>query len=114
MAPQRKFRRKSGPRRALLRSLVTSLLKIERIETTEAKGKEVKRLVDKMITLAKQGDLHARRQALAFLLEEDVVTNLFERIGPRMEGRNGGYTRITKMGYRQGDGAPMVLVELME
>lgn len=112
MAQKRKLRRKSGPRRALLRNQVTSFLKIERMETTEAKAKEVKRLTEKMITLAKRGDLHARRQALAFLLDEDVVTKLFEKIGPRMEDRNGGYTRVTKLSPRRGDGSMMVLMEL--
>ncbi len=112
MPQKRKLGRKSGPRRALLRSQVTSFLKIERMETTEAKAKEVKRIAEKMITLAKRGDLHARRQALAFLLEEDVVTKLFEKIGPRMEDRNGGYTRMTRLNYRRGDGVLMVLLEL--
>ncbi len=112
MPQMRKFGRKIGPRQALLKNQVTSLLKIERLETTEAKAKEVKRLTEKMITLAKRGDLHARRQALGFLMDEDVVTKLFEKIGPRMEARNGGYTRITKLNYRRGDGASMVLLEL--
>ncbi|NLZ27473.1 MAG: 50S ribosomal protein L17 [Firmicutes bacterium] len=112
MPRMRKMGRKIGPRRALLRNQVTSLLKIERMETTEAKAREVKRLTDKMITLAKRGDLHARRQALAFLMDEDVVTKLFEKIGPRMEARNGGYTRMTKLYFRRGDGASMVLLEL--
>lgn len=112
MAQKRKLRRKSGPRQALLRNQVTSLLKMERLETTEAKAREVRRLTDKMITLAKRGDLHARRQAMSFLMEEDVVTKLFEKIGPRMEARNGGYTRMTRLNYRKGDGASMVLLEL--
>jgi len=112
MAQKRKLRRKSGPRQALLRNQVTSLLKMERLETTEAKAREVRRLADKMITLAKRGDLHARRQAMSFLMEEDVVTKLFEKIGPRMEARNGGYTRMTRLNYRKGDGASMVLLEL--
>ena len=78
MPRKRKMGRKIGPRRALLRNQVTSLLKIERMETTEAKAREVKRLTDRMITLAKRGDLHARRQALAFLMDEDVVTKLLK------------------------------------
>ncbi len=109
---QRKFGRKKGPRRALLRSQVTSFLKVERMETTEAKAKAVKRLAEKMITLAKRGDLHARRQVLAYVLEEDVVTKLFEKIGPRFEGKEGGYTRITRLSNRRGDGALIVLLEL--
>ncbi len=109
----RKLGKKSRPRRALLRSQVTNLLKEERITTTEAKAREVQRLADKMISLAKKGDLHSRRQALSFILEEDVVSKLFEKIGPRMEAREGGYTRITRVGYRRGDGAPMVVLELV-
>ena len=112
MATKKKLRRKSGPRRALLRNQVTSLLKAERLETTESKAREVRQLTDKMITLAKRGDLHARRQALAYITEEDVVTKLFDKIGPRMEVRNGGYTRMTRLQYRKGDGASMVLLEL--
>jgi len=96
-----------------LRSLVTSLIINERIETTEAKAKEINRLAEKMITLAKRGDLHARRQALAYILDEDAVTKLFEKIGPRFEARVGGYTRIIKKGYRRGDGAPLVILELV-
>ncbi len=109
----RKFNRKTGPRRALLRNMVTSLMIAERIETTETKAKEVNRIADKMVTLAKKGDLHARRQALAYMLDEDAVTKLFEKIAPRYEGRAGGYTRIIKKGPRRGDSAPMVLLELV-
>jgi large subunit ribosomal protein L17 len=109
----RKFSRKTGPRRALLRNLVTSLFIAEQIETTEAKAKEAGRIVDRMISLAKQGDLHARRQALAYMLDEDAVTKLFEKIGPRYEDRSGGFTRIIKKGPRRGDSAPMVFLELV-
>ncbi len=112
MAQKRKLSRRSSQRRALLRNQVTSFLKVERMETTEAKAREVRRLTEKMITLAKRGDLHARRQAISFLLDEDVVTKLFEKIGPRMEARNGGYTRMTRLNYRRGDGASLVLLEL--
>ncbi len=108
-----KLGRKSGPRRALIRNQVTSFLKAGRMETTTAKAKTIRPLAEKMITLAKRGDLHARRQALAFLLDEDVVTNLFEKIGPKFEGRDGGYTRIIPKGPRRGDGAPMVILELV-
>ena len=114
MAVKRKFRRKCAPRQALLRNLVTSFFKVERMETTEAKAKEVSKKAEKMITLAKRGDLHARRQVLSYLNDEDVVTKLFEIIAPRMEGRNGGYTRITRLAHRQGDGTMMALLELTE
>ncbi len=108
-----KLSRKSGPRRALLRGLVTSLLRSGSIETTAAKASAIRPVAEKMITLAKRGDMHARRQALAFLLDEDVATNLFEKIGPKMESREGGYTRIVHKGPRRGDGAPMVILELI-
>ncbi len=108
-----KLSRKSGPRRALLRSLVTSFLKEGTMETTAAKAAAAKPLAEKMITLAKRGDMHARRQALAFLLDEDVVTALFDKVGPKMEGREGGYTRIIQKGPRRGDGAHMVIMELV-
>jgi large subunit ribosomal protein L17 len=109
----RKFGRKTGPRKALLRNLVTSFFIAERIETTEARAKEINRFAERMITLAKKGDLHARRQALAYMLDENAVTKLFEKIGPRYEGRVGGYTRIIKKGYRRGDAAPVVVLELV-
>ncbi len=111
--PYQKLSRKSGPRRALLRGLVTSFIKAGRIETTEAKAVAIRPLAEKMITLGKKGDLHARRQALAYLLEEDVVTTLFEKVAPKMEGREGGYTRTVPIGPRRGDGAPMVILELV-
>ncbi len=109
-----KLSRKSGPRRALLRSQVTSLLDAGRIETTEAKAKAVRPLAEKMITLGKRGNLHARRQALSFLLSEDVVTKLFEKTALKFEGREGGYTRIISKGPRRGDGAPIVILELVD
>lgn len=109
----RKFSRKKGPRKALMRNMVTSFIIAERIETTEAKAKEVKPIIERMITSAKKGDLHSRRQALSYLMDEDAVTKLFEKIGPRFEGRDGGYTRIMKKGPRRGDSAPMVLLELV-
>lgn len=104
---------RSSQRRALLRSAVTSLLKNERIQTTEPRAKELNRLAEKMISLGKRGDLHARRQALAYLMEEDVVTKLFEKIAPKYAERQGGYTRIMKVGNRRGDAAMMVLLELV-
>ncbi|HSW36069.1 MAG TPA: 50S ribosomal protein L17 [Candidatus Limnocylindrales bacterium] len=111
--PYQKLSRKSGPRRALLRGLVTSFLRTGSMETTAARAVAIRSLAEKMITLAKKGDLHARRQALAFLLDESVATRLFEEIGPKMEGRAGGYTRIIRKGPRRGDSAPMVIIELV-
>jgi len=93
--------------------MTTSLLKEERIETTLTRAKEVQRLADKMISLGKQGSLHARRQALAYLLDESVVKKLFDEIAPRYKERSGGYTRILRTGYRRGDSAPMALIELV-
>jgi large subunit ribosomal protein L17 len=93
---------------------VTSLLKNEKIETTTAKAKEIRPLAEQMITLAKRGGLHARRQALSFIQDEDVVVGLFTRIGPRFAARNGGYTRIVQTRNRPGDAAPMAVIELVE
>ncbi len=109
----RKLNRNSGNRRAMLRSIVTSLLKYGRIQTTEQKAKELNRIAEKMITLGKHGDLHSRRMALAYLMDEDVVTQLFETIAPKYAERQGGYTRIIKLGQRRGDAASVVLVELV-
>jgi large subunit ribosomal protein L17 len=106
--------RSSGHRRALYRNLVTDLLGYEKITTTEAKAKEVRSLADKMITLGKKGSLHARRQALAFVLDEKTVEKLFADLAPRYAERSGGYTRLVKLGPRLGDGAPMVRLELVE
>jgi large subunit ribosomal protein L17 len=93
--------------------MLVSLLQHERIKTTLAKGKELRGWVDKIITLGKKGTLHARRQAFALLRDEGIVKKLFEEITPRMKDREGGYTRIYKMGWRQGDGAPLSLIELV-
>ncbi|NMB35462.1 MAG: 50S ribosomal protein L17 [Firmicutes bacterium] len=109
----RKLSRDASQRKALLRNLTTSFFLAERIETTEARAKEIQRSAERMITLAKKGGLHARRQALSFILDEDAVKKLFDIIGPRFEDRAGGYTRLVKKGYRQGDGAPMVVLELV-
>ncbi|MBS4007403.1 MAG: 50S ribosomal protein L17 [Clostridium sp.] len=109
----RKFGRRSGPRRAMLRNLVTSMILAEKIVTTEAKAKQIRSITEKMVTLGKRNDLHARRQALAFLLDENAVTKLFENIAPRYEDRQGGYTRILKLGPRRGDAAPMAILELV-
>jgi len=108
-----KLGRSTAQRRALLRSLVTSLLANERIETTEGKSKSVRVLAEKMITLGKQGDLAAKRHALAFLTDESVAKKLFDTVGPRYAQRQGGYTRVYKTGTRRGDAAPMVIIQLI-
>ncbi len=110
----RRLGRPSGHRRALYRNLVTDLLGYEKITTTEAKAKEVRSLADKMITLGKKGGLHARRQVLAFVLDEKTVEKVFSDLAPRYADRGGGYTRIIKLGPRLGDGAPMVQLELVK
>ena len=110
---QARFGRDAGHRKALLRNLVSSLLLEERIQTTDTKAKAVKALADKMITLGKRGDLHARRQAAAFLGRPEAVAKLFNDIAPRYSWRNGGYTRVVKVGPRRGDAAPMSIVELV-
>jgi large subunit ribosomal protein L17 len=92
---------------------VTSLLDHGRIFTTVPKAKELRRFADAMITLGKRGDLHARRQALSFIREKEVVHKLFNELGPQFQNRPGGYTRIVKVGFRRGDAAPMCLVELV-
>ncbi|WP_409303793.1 50S ribosomal protein L17 [Peribacillus sp. SCS-155] len=117
----RKLGRTSAQRKALLRDLATDLIIHERIETTEARAKELRSVVEKMITLGKRGDLHARRQAAAYIRNEvadaekgtDAVQKLFSDIAPRYEERQGGYTRIMKMGPRRGDAAPIVVIELV-
>ena len=110
----RQFGRNSGHRKALLRSLVASLLKNEKIETTVARAKEIRPLAEKMITLAKRGDLHARRQASSFLQDDAAVKGLFAQIAPRFASRSGGYTRIVPTRIRIGDAAPMAVIELVE
>jgi len=97
----------------MLRNLVTSLFKYGRIETTVTRAKETRRMAEKMITLAKRGDLHARRQVLAYVLDETVVKNLFDEIAPRYKDRNGGYTKILRVGPRRGDAAEMAIIELV-
>lgn len=113
MSVPRKLGRPADQRRAMLRSLVTSLLQHERITTTETRAKEARVHAEHMITLAKRGDLHARRQAAAFLLDETILKKLFDTIGPRYADRQGGYTRIVRTGPRQGDAAPMAILELV-
>ncbi len=113
MTTLRKLGRPTDHRKAMLRNLVTSLLRSGKIETTVTRAKETKRMAEKMITLAKRGDLHARRQVLAYVYDEDVVTKLFEEIGPKYKDRNGGYTRVLKVGPRRGDGAEIAILELV-
>lgn len=108
-----KLGRKTDHRRALLRNLTTSVILEDRIETTVAKAKAVRPLVEKMITLGKKGDLHSRRQALAFLTTDESVTRLFETVAPRYGDRQGGYLRIVKTGFQKGDGAEKAFVELL-
>lgn len=113
MPEQRKLNLPTDQRMALLRNMVTSLLENGKIETTETRAKEARSLAEKMITLGKTNTLHSRRQALAFITKEDVVTKLFAEIAPKYADRNGGYTRIIKIGPRRGDAAPMAIVELV-
>jgi large subunit ribosomal protein L17 len=110
----KKLGRDSAHRKALYSNLTGALIEHGRIETTEAKAKAVKPYAEKMITLGKRGDLHARRQALAELRSNDVVHRLFADVAPRFAERAGGYTRIIKLGPRQGDAAAMVYLELVD
>ena len=110
----RKLGRDSSARKALFRSILTSFFKHERIETTEAKAKEISGLAEQLITLAKRGDLPARRQAIARLADEEVVRKLFDEIAKKYTERNGGYTTMAKLEARQGDNAPQVLIALVD
>lgn len=109
----RKLNRSGSHRSAMLRNIVTSLLEHERISTTVPKAKEVRRVAEKMITLGKRGDLHARRQALAYIRSKDVVAKLFDKLSSQYADRKGGYTRIIRTGVRAGDAAPMAIIELV-
>ncbi|HPD89743.1 MAG: 50S ribosomal protein L17 [Anaerovoracaceae bacterium] len=113
MPGYRKLGRPSAHRKAMLRNLVTDLFREERISTTVTRAKETRREAEKMITLAKRGDLHARRQVMSYVYDEDVVKKLFDEIAPKYAERNGGYTRILKLGPRQGDAAEVVFLELV-
>ena len=113
MPGYRKLGRTSAHRKAMLRNLVTDLFREGRITTTDTRAKEARRQAEKMITLAKRGDLHARRQVLAYVYDEAVVSKLFDEIAPKYEDRQGGYTRILKLGPRQGDNAEMAVLELV-
>jgi large subunit ribosomal protein L17 len=110
----RKLGRTTAHRKALLRNLATALLEHERIITTEPKAKELRRVADKLVTLGKRGNLHARRQALQVVQSNAVVQKLFNEIAPRFSGRQGGYTRILRLGYRPGDAAAMAVIELVD
>ena len=110
----RKLSRSTGHRMAMYRNLVTDLLGYEKITTTEAKAKEVRGLAEKMITLGKEGQLHSRRQALSFIIDKKVAEKVFTELAPRYAERPGGYTRITKLGRRLGDGAAVVQLELVK
>lgn len=110
----RRLGRKTSHREAMFRNMVTSLLNHEKITTTDAKAKEIRSVAEKMITLGKRGDLHAMRLAASYIREKSVVTKLFATIAPRYKERSGGYTRIIKLGIRQGDTAPISLIELVE
>ena len=109
----KKLGRTSSHRQAMLRNMVTSLIRTEKIMTTDTKAKVLKSVADRMITLGKRGDLHARRQALSFIRERAMVIKLFDELSPRYRERQGGYTRIMKMGYRHGDNAPVSMIEFM-
>ncbi len=110
----RRLGRKTSHREAMFRNMVTSLLDHGKITTTDAKAKEIRVVAERMITLGKRGDLHAMRQAAAVIREKDVVSKLFSTIAPGYAQRMGGYTRIIKLGVRQGDAAPVSLIELVE
>ncbi len=109
-----KLGRGSSHRKAMVANMVTSLFAAERIKTTDTRAKEIRRTAEYMITFAKRGDLHARRQVLRLVADKGVVAKLFDELGPRYKGRNGGYTRVVKLGPRRGDGAPMSILELVD
>lgn len=109
-----KLSRTASHRTAMFRNMVTSVLDKERIETTLPKAKEARRFTDRMVTLGKRGTLHARRQALAYVKDKEVVSKLFSELATRFAGRNGGYTRIIRTGFRRGDGGEMAILELVD
>lgn len=109
----RQLSRNSAHRWALMRNLITALLREEKIKTTDPKAKELRRWTDRVITLGKQGTLHARRQVLSIVRDKAVVRKLFDTIAPRLKERPGGYTRIIKIGIRRGDAAQMAVIELV-
>jgi len=109
----KKFATDASHRKAILRGMAAALLQHEKIRTTEVRAKELRPVVERLITLARRGDIHARRQAMAVLDDKALVHKVFDEVGPRFAERNGGYTRIVKIGPRHGDAAPMVLIELV-
>ncbi len=113
MAKYRKLGRPSAHRNLMIRNLVLSLIENGRIETTETRAKEARKFADKMITLAKHGDIHARRQVVSYLGQKSAATILFDDLAPKYADRDGGYTRILKTGPRRGDAAPMAIIELV-
>ena len=113
MKGYKKLGRNSAHRKSMLRNLVTDLFREGRITTTDMRAKEAGRQAEKLITIAKKGDLHARRQVLEYVFDEDVVTKLVDEIAPKYQDRNGGYTRTLKLGPRQGDNAEVVYLELV-
>ncbi len=113
MAGSRKLGRTSDHRKAMLRAMVTFLLENGKIETTVTRAKEVRAMAEKMITLGKAGDLHSKRQVYAYVTKEDVAKKLFDEIAPKYADRNGGYTKIVKIGPRRGDAAEMAIIELV-
>ena len=110
----RRFNRSSSHRRAMLANMAASLIKHEQIKTTLPKAKDLRPYVEKLVTLGKRGDLHARRRAISILRDQGMVRKLFDTIGPRYSGRNGGYIRVLKAGYRYGDAAPMAFIEFVD
>ena len=114
MSGNRKLGKRTDQRKAMLRAMVTYLLENGQIKTTITRAKEVAPLAEKMITLAKQNDLAAYRQALGFITKEDVAKKLFQELGPKYAGRNGGYTRVVRIGPRRGDAAEMAVISLVD
>ena len=113
MAGSRKLGRTSDHRKAMLRAMVTFLLENGKIETTVTRAKEVRAMAEKMITIGKAGDLHSKRQVLSYVTKEDVAKKLFDEIAPKYADRNGGYTKMVKIGPRRGDAAEMAIIELV-
>jgi len=109
-----KLGRTASHRKAMLSNMMTSLFANERITTTQIRAKALRRTAEKVITFAKKGDLHARRQVLRVIADKQIVSKLFDEIGPRYKSRNGGYTRVVKLGPRRGDGAFMSIIELVD
>ncbi|SNY93986.1 large subunit ribosomal protein L17 [Cohaesibacter sp. ES.047] len=110
----RKLNRTASHRKAMFANMAAALIKHEQIITTLPKAKELRPIADKLVTLAKRGDLHARRQAISQIRDKDMVAKLFSALGPRYEERKGGYTRVLKAGYRYGDNAPMAVIEFVD